>query len=60
MLEKSSCLQLTRSEYELVVKAFGGEVVDLVKISSVLTSTGYTSDEIDEMLKTGQYRIVED
>jgi acetolactate synthase small subunit len=60
MLEKSSCLQLTRSEYELIIEAFRGEVVDLVKISSVLTSTGYTSDEIDEMLKTGQYRIVED
>lgn len=58
--EKSGCLQLTQEEYHLLNSMFTGKTVQLVKASATVDRLGVSLDELERLLESGEYRIVED
>jgi hypothetical protein len=59
-MEKSSCLQLTREEYELAKSMLKGNAGELIKFSGLVSRLDVTSEELEMILDKGEYRIVED
>lgn len=59
-MEKSGCLQLTREEYELAKSMLSGNAGELVKFSSLISRLDITSEELEKVLRSGEYQIVED
>jgi hypothetical protein len=60
MMEKSGCLQLTQEEYNLLKSMLSGKTGELVKFSGLVTRLGLPSEELERILDSGEYRIVED
>lgn len=58
-MEKSSCLQLTQEEHDVLQNATKGNATELIKASSALDKLGMSLDEAKKVLDSGEYRIVE-